>query len=282
MSPFVALVRSSSLRGTTSSVRVRLVKISRRRFGVNSSLAALGVTLSDGCLAATRPAEGREGARLTARPRTGVATSAASGALGLARGRDAILHLPAKAPDGPLPLIVFLHGATQAGAGMLRRVGPIADETGVAVLAPDSRDGTWDAIRGTFGEDIAFLDRALEWVFARVAVDPSRVAVGGFSDGASYAISLALANGDLFPRVAAFSPGFVVPATAHGRPRFFISHGTSDQILPIDQCSRVIVPRLRSRGYDVTFREFEGRHEMPPEVLREGFSWLESKVQGVQ
>ena len=30
----------------------------------------------------------------------------------------------------------------------------------------------------------------------------------------------------------------------HGRPRFFVSHGTSDQILPIDQCSRVIVPRL--------------------------------------
>jgi len=248
--------------------------MTRRRFAVDGSLAMLGVTLSDGCLVATKPADGREDARLTARPRNGITTSAASGALGLARGRDAVLHLPAKAPEGPLPLIVFLHGATQAGAGMLRRVGPIADETGVAVLAPDSRDGTWDAIRGTFGDDIAFLDRALEWVFARVAVDRSRVAIGGFSDGASYAISLGLANGDLFPHVAAFSPGFVIPAPAHGRPRFFISHGTSDQILPIDRCSRVIVPRLRSRGYDVTFREFEGRHEMPTEVLRAGFSWL--------
>jgi phospholipase/carboxylesterase len=256
----------------TPSGRVTLVKMTRRHFGVNSSLAVLGATLSDGCVVATKPAEAREDARLTARPRSGIATSATSGALGLARGRDAILHLPAKTPDGPLPLIVFLHGATQAGAGMLRRVGPIADETSVAVLAPDSRDGTWDAIRGTFGDDVAFLDRALEWVFARVAVDPSRVAVGGFSDGASYAISLALANGDLFPRVAAFSPGFVIPAPTHGRPRFFISHGTSDQILPIDRCSRVIVPRLRSRGYDVTFREFEGRHEMPPDVLREGFT----------
>ena len=68
-------------------------------------------------------------------------------------------------------------------------------------------------------------------------------------------------NGDLFPRVVAFSPGFVVEGTAHGKPRLFISHGTADPILPIDRCSRVIVPALRARGYDVTFREFDGGHE---------------------
>src|SRR6185369_13222332 len=134
------------------------------------------------------------------------------------------------------------------------------------VLAPDSRGTTWDAIRSGFGEDVEFLNRALAFVFARLAVDPARVALGGFSDGASYAISLGLANGDLFRGVAAFSPGFVISAEPHGRPRFFVSHGTSDQILPIDQCSRVIVPRLRSMGYDVTFREFDGRHEMPPDI----------------
>lgn len=248
--------------------------ISRRRFAVNAGGAWLGVAFGGACVVATKRADGLDAARLTARPRDGVETTAASGALGIASGRDALLHVPANASDAPLPLLVFLHGATQAGAGMLRRIGPAADAANVAVLAPDSRGTTWDAIRGTFGEDIAFLNRALEWVFARVAVDPSRLAVGGFSDGASYAISLGLANGDLFPRVAAFSPGFVIPAPAHGRPRFFVSHGTSDQILPIDQCSRVIVPRLRSRGYDVTFREFDGRHEMPTDVAREGLTWL--------
>ena len=54
----------------------------------------------------------------------------------------------------------------------------------------------------------------------------------------------------------------------------FVSHGTADQILPIDQCSRVIVPRLRSMGYDVTFREFEGRHEMPSPVLSDALRWI--------
>ena len=62
----------------------------------------------------------------------------------------------------------------------------------------------------------------------------------------------------------------------NGRARFFISHGTSDQILPIDQCSRVIVPRLKSMGYDVTYREFEGRHELPPDIAVEAMRWMTS------
>ena len=63
-------------------------------------------------------------------------------------------------------------------------------------------------------------------------------------------------------------------APTRGRPRVFVSHGTADQILPIDQCSRVIVPRLRTMGYEVTYREFEGRHEMPADVLDEGLRWM--------
>jgi phospholipase/carboxylesterase len=231
------------------------------------------MALGDACGIASTKADAN-GGRLTARPRAGVATSLASGPLGLGDGeRDGLVQMPSTIGDGAVPLLVFLHGATQRGAGMLRRIGPAADRFGVAVLAPDSRGTTWDAIRGTFDDDIVFLNRALEWVFARVNVDPSRVAVGGFSDGASYALSLGLANGDLFPRVVACSPGFVVSAPAQGRPRFFVSHGTADQILPIDRCSRVIVPRLRSSGYDVTYREFDGRHELPPVVADEALKW---------
>ena len=177
-----------------------------------------------------------------------------------------------------MPLLVFLHGATQNGAGMLRRIGSIADQLGIAVVAPDSRRGTWDAITGGFGEDVRFLNRALEQVFGQVDVDPARVAIGGFSDGASYALSLGLANGDLFPRIVACSPGFVIQAPAQGRPRIFVSHGTSDQVLPIDECSRVIVPRLRSMGYDVTFREFEGRHELPADIASEALRWMLTPV----
>jgi predicted esterase len=83
-----------------------------------------------------------------------------------------------------------------------------------------------------------------------------------------------LINGDLFPRVVAFSPGFVIEGTPHGRPSFFISHGMWDHILPIDRCSRRIVGGLLGRGYDVKFREFEGDHEIPAEIAREGMQWI--------
>ena len=250
-----------------------LPRITRRRFGVTAAYALASVAFGDACLVSTKSADNGDG-RLTAKPRAGATTTLKSGPLGLGSGRDGVIQMPSKASDGAVPLLVFLHGATQNGAAMLRRVGPAADELGIAVLAPDSRNGTWDAIRGGFGEDITFLNRALEFVYERLAVDPARVAIGGFSDGASYAVSLGLANGDLFPRVVACSPGFVIPAPVHGHPRFFFSHGTSDQVLPIDQCSRLIVPRLKTMGYDVTFREFDGRHELPPNIANEALRWM--------
>jgi predicted esterase len=168
---------------------------------------------------------------------------------------------------------LLLHGAGGSGAGILRRLGPIASEAGIAVLAPDSRGTSWDAIRGGFGPDVTFISRALERTFETVAVNPARISVGGFSDGASYALSLGLING-LFSRVLAFSPGFIVEGTPRGKPRFFISHGTDDPILPIDRCSRRIVETLQKRGYEVTFREFQGGHDIPGAIVREGLAWV--------
>jgi len=260
------------------------MKMTRRHFGALAGSAFGSVAFGGACrwsesLAGHRfsgagSSEANDG-RLAARPQAHITTSAERrSALGLDRRRDAILQLPAKTASTPLPLLVLLHGASGSGEGVLRRLGSAADEAGVAVLAPDSRDSTWDAIRDGFGGDVTFLNRALERVFETVAVDPARIAVGGFSDGATYALSLGLINGDLFPRVVAFSPGFIVAGTPHGTPRFFISHGRADPILPIDQCSRAIVPALRTRGYEVTFREFDGGHEVPATVADDAMRWV--------
>jgi predicted esterase len=250
-------------------------RISRRAFGLaaTSTLAIFATAEARDAMRGSAPAGD---GRLDARPLSNVTTSLKSGALGLGGERDGVVQMPSAPSSGPLPLLIFLHGATQNGARMLQRIGPAADQAGIVVVAPDSRATSWDAIRGAFAEDVEYLNRVLTHVFSHVAVDPARVSIGGFSDGASYALSLGLANGDLFPRVVACSPGFVVSATPHGHAKFFVSHGTSDQILPIDQCSRVIVPRLRSMGYDVTFREFEGRHEMPPDVIVEAMRFLKN------
>lgn len=247
--------------------------ITRRQFVAAAGSAAASLALGN-CVGSAQSRPGHDG-RLTARVRSGVTTSLKSGPLGLvSNGRDGVIQMPSVMPNGPTPLLVFLHGATQNGARMLQRIGPAADQLGIPVLAPDSRNGTWDGIRNEFDEDVVFLNRALEYVFERLDVDPAHLAIGGFSDGASYGLSLGLVNGDLFPRVVACSPGFIIQAPSHGRPHLFFSHGTADQVLPIDQCSRVMVPRLRSMGYDVTFKEFDGRHELPPEIAIAALTWM--------
>lgn len=238
-----------------------------------ATLALVALTFGNAC-DATMEWAGNDG-RLTARPRSGVMSSArGEQRLGLEARRDGVLLVPASVGSDPVPLLLVLHGAGGRGEAVLGRVREAAEASGVVVLAPDSRDGTWDAVRAGFGADVPFIDRALRHVFEILAVDPARVAIGGFSDGATYALSLGLVNGDLFQRVVAFSPGFLVGGVRVGKPRVFISHGTSDPVLPIEQTSLLILPGLRARGYEVTFREFDGGHEVPPAIAREGVEWV--------
>jgi phospholipase/carboxylesterase len=218
-----------------------------------------------------------DGHLLSRPPKEAPAVPAATGTqpIGLDRGRDGVIYLP-PGLTGPAPLFVLLHGATGSAAGITGRTGAftLADELKMVILAPESRERTWDAIRGQFGPDVAFLDKALARVFETVPIDRKRVAIGGFSDGASYAISLGLQNGDLFTHVAAFSPGFFVGNQRRGRPLFYVSHGTRDQILPFDTTSRRIVPMLEEANYSVRFKEFDGPHTVPAPIVREAFEWI--------
>ena len=202
--------------------------------------------------------------RLTARPAEVGGEGLAGGLhrLGIGRSRDGLVYVPASA-RGAAPLLVMLHGAGADGSQAIHLVRAAADARGVIVLAPDARGPTWDLLRGRFGVDVRFLDEALAHVFARHAIDAARIGIGGFSDGASYALSLGLANGDLFALVLAFSPGFVAPLDRAGAPRIYVSHGRADAVLPLDRCSGRIVPALVRDGYDVHYDELDAAHEVP-------------------
>lgn len=208
---------------------------------------------------------------LAARPR---ATPAGGGegpgthALHLGPGRDALLYVPRQYDPGrPAALVVLLHGAGGRAPDLVPRLAATAEARAVLILAPQSRDRTWDVIMGGYGSDLADLDLALGQVFGLYAIRADRVAIGGFSDGASYALSLGLANGALFSDVLAFSPGFAAPGRSEGRPRLFICHGVRDAVLPIDACGRSLARKLREAGYDLDYREFDGGHAVPPEMV---------------
>jgi predicted esterase len=209
-----------------------------------------------------------EEGRLTARPSTVSEPLHQRGVTTLPH-RASLYVPPGVDPAEPTPLLVMLHGAGGNARGALALIDHAALRQGVAVLAIDSAHSTWDVVRGGFGPDVRALDRALSETFRRVAVDPDRIGIGGFSDGASYALSVGLTNGDLFRYVLAFSPGFSAPGRAHGRPRVFVSHGTEDRVLPIERTSHRLVRRLEREGYAVRYEELEGEGHAVPRAIAE-------------
>ena len=199
--------------------------------------------------------------------------------LGLGRERDGVFYVPdSHAITQPAPLVVMLHGAGGNAHDALQPFRRLADQQRVVLLAPDARGEAWDLLDGGFGSDVDFIDHALRKVFERCAIDPARVAIEGFSDGGSYALSLGLRNAELFTHVIAFSPGFMTVPSNPGRPRVFIAHGASDLVLPAVRCSHRIVSRLEREDYDVTFREFSGGHIVPEAVAAEAMRWFLSRA----
>ena len=192
--------------------------------------------------------------------------------LGLGGDRDGLLYVPDTA--GALPLLLVLHGATMQARQMARPLLAAADDHGVVLLVPDSRRETWDVLLGNFGPDVEFVNSALAAALDRCEIDTTRLGLAGVSDGASYALSLGLANGDTFASVIALSPGFVAPPALVGKPRVFLTHGIRDPILPIDTCGRPIAAGLHNSGYEIDYREFDGGHEMPEPLVRAAFGWF--------
>ena len=98
--------------------------------------------------------------------------------------RDGVLYVPTGyKSDKPTPLLIWLHGAGGSG-NVSENMTALSDEFGFMVLAPDSREWTWDAILGQYGPDVDFLQRALRQTLSRYNVDKNRLLLGGFSDGA--------------------------------------------------------------------------------------------------
>lgn len=224
----------------------------------------------------TPPAAAARSGRLVFRPGRPVDAVGKTGRVRFDASEGSLLalgYVPRSVQQSPLRLVIMLHGAGGQVDNALDRLLPFADDYGLLVISPKSLLPSWDVIHGSFGPDVLRISQLLEEVSATYPVDAYTVA--GFSDGASYALSLGIGNGDIFDSVIAFSPGFSAAQVQYGRPRFFISHGTDDPVLPIDVTSRRLVPELEGSGYDVTYQEFDGVHAVPRRIARQAMNWLD-------
>ena len=238
----------------------------------------IGAVAGSALLGCVGPSHTGGGARLNARPGT-PAQTVSPGIVRLGGGEvgDGYLYVPQSyQPDTPAPLVLALHGAGGNYTSQFDLLGAAAEAHGMLLVGVNSTDYTWDGILGRFGSDVDRIDTALQRAFARCRVDPSRVIIEGFSDGASYALGVGVANGALFTRIVAFSPGFIAESDSspQGQPEVFISHGLNDQVLPITTSSRLIVPAMRNAGYDVTYTEFEGGHAVPAAIRDDAVTWM--------
>lgn len=226
------------------------------------------------------------GPGLTAAPPAAPAANAdtRSGVLSLAGG--AYAYLPKGRTAAPAPVLIALHGAGGEASQVLESFREAADANGIVLLIPQSIKGTWDMIEDLkgrlgvemnvqprYGKDLKALDAALADLFGKVAVDPARVGIMGFSDGATYALSVGTANPQLFKRVIAFSPGPAFIGKSAQDQYVFISHGENDRVLPYAS-ARGLAARLRVRNVPVEFEKFDGGHEVPKAIKEKAFAFF--------
>lgn len=191
--------------------------------------------------------------------------------------RDGSIYVPkGYQEDTPAPVMIMLHGYSGWGDEM-KSIFALADEFGVVIVAPDSRDVTWGRSAPGFDQDVRFIGAAFRKASGVLNLDADRVALGGRSDGAGYALSMGLAYGDRFNHLIVIAGGLMAPVRKQGMPKIFIAHGLEDKQMPIERTGRLFQQQLKDEGYDVTYREYEGGHATPVDVVREAFAWFVGK-----
>ncbi|HJK95733.1 MAG TPA: hypothetical protein RMF84_00850 [Polyangiaceae bacterium LLY-WYZ-14_1] len=214
---------------------------------------------------------------------------------------------------GDGPLVVLCHGFGAPGDDLvgLWRLFDVPSETRFAFPeAPLSLPSPFPGMeaRAWWPIDMVALERALssgatrnlmdqeppELADARGALDaavtamvaelqPSKLVLGGFSQGSMLALDLALRTDRELAGLCLFSSSYF--AAASWKPRMaaraglsvFQSHGRQDPILPFS-LAELLRDDLRAAGLEVAFAAFEGPHGIPPEVVASASAFLRTQV----
>ena len=186
---------------------------------------------------------------------------------------NSIAYVPSTV-TAPVPLVVLLHGAGGDARSFLDEFRREADERRLILLSVQSNGRTWAVRKPEDGEaDVRNIKAAIRDLSARIAVDANRTAVMGFSDGASYALSVGMTYPGLFRTIVAFSPGYAfAPDEIDGEQRIFIAHSRRDSVLPADNTRRM-VKGLKSVGFSPEVHWFNGGHEIDRQLKETAFDF---------
>ena len=152
------------------------------------------------------------------------------------------LFVPA-APHGTRrALLVALHplGGSAAKFERVSGLDRRAAAAGAIVVYPDGLGHSWDAgtccgyaVRHHI-DDVRFLVHVVADVSRRLPVDPSRIALAGFSNGALMSYRLLCERPDLFHVAAVVAGDVVGPRCNPARPVAIVHvHGARDRLIPL-------------------------------------------------
>lgn len=143
--------------------------------------------------------------------------------------------------NGPLPVVVLLHGSESNGQVMVDAWKTLASKEHFIVVAPNSHDGfSWS----TETDSPAFLHAVVQQIAVRHAIDADRVYLFGHSVGAVYALVLALIDSNYYAATAlhagALPPGDENALFARDVRRMPIAIwvGDNDPFFPIASVSK--------------------------------------------
>ena len=193
------------------------------------------------------------------------------------------------------PLLLLLHGYGSNEADLFSFASELPENYYViSVRAPyDLQYGSyaWYAINFDAGMNkftdneqaktsrdliVKFIDEVVD----HYPIDPAQVTLVGFSQGSILSYAVALSHPDKVSKVAALS-GYLHPEILldqyadkdFSNLRIFASHGTSDQVIPLDW-ARKVKPFLENLNIDVTYKEYPVGHGVAPQNFFDFRTWL--------
>jgi predicted esterase len=185
-----------------------------------------------------------------------------------------------RGPADAAVTVVLLHGRGRDPADVLELAARMALDD-VAFVAPAAEGNSWwpQSFLAPFEQNEPSLTRALAVVDELVAAvpEPSRLVLGGFSQGACLAAEYAVRNPRRYGGLLLYTGGFAgppgttpaVPATFGGMPAYL---GTSDPDgwVPVERV-RETAALLERHGARVTLQVFEGQdHVVNDEEIAAG------------
>lgn len=199
------------------------------------------------------------------------------------------------------PLLIGLHGRGGNAEGFIAQYDKLTDPQVIYVtpegqyplsthMGPQWYRRSWSiTIAGkeawkTSDEMVSkYILKTIEQVSSNHRV--SDVYLMGFSQGAVYAYTIGLQNPDKIKGVIGFSGYLMEPDGAHSilttddieagaDLRLYIAHGVDDAAIDV-KAARKLKTLFEAKGYDLTYTEFQGRHDIQTEIFNQAVDWMQ-------